>query len=89
MMKINFVVIFLFVYILKDLVLTLNVKLNNLEENLVYSHLKNQINLKLFYEKLIESNGIEDQIGIRQKMTNEDIQQGNIENKVKIYRKSL
>jgi len=88
-MKINFVVIFLFVYILKDLVLTLNVKLNNLEENLVYSHLKNQINLKLFYEKLIESNGIEDQIGIRQKMTNEDIQQGNIENKVKIYRKSL
>jgi len=85
MMKANLVVILILIYVRKNIVLTLNNDLINFEENLLYSHLNNQTNLKLFYDKLIESNGIDNSSGIRQKITNEDIQQGNIENKVKHF----
>jgi len=85
MIKINLIVIIWFIYLGKDSVLTLNIQLTNLEENLIYSHLKNQTNLKLFYNKLIESNGIDNLKDIHQKLTNEDIQKGNILNKVNIY----
>lgn len=84
-MKANLVVIMILIYVRKNIVLTLNNDLINLEENLLYSHLNNQTNLKLFYDKLIESNGIDNSSGIRHKITNEDIQQGNIENKVKHF----
>jgi len=84
-MKINLLVIFIFVYIVKDSVLTLNMKLTNFEENLVYSHLKTETNLKLFYEKLIKSNDVDDPKDVRQKINNQDIQDGNISNKVKIF----
>jgi hypothetical protein len=83
-MKINLLVIFVFVYIVKDSVLTLNMKLTNFEENLVYSHLKNETNLKLFYEKLIKSNDVDDPKDIRQKISKQDIENGNISNKVNI-----
>jgi hypothetical protein len=88
-MKINLIVIFWFICLGKDFVLTLNIKLTDLEENIIYSHLKNKTNLKLFYHKLIESNGIDNLKDIRQKLTNEDIQKGNIENKVNIYLKYI
>jgi hypothetical protein len=84
-MKANLVFILILIYVRKNIVLTLNNDLINLEENLLYSHLNNQTNLKLFYDKLIESNGIDNSSGIRHKITNEDIQQGNIENKVKHF----
>jgi hypothetical protein len=63
-------------------ILTLNNHLTNLEDNLIYSHLNTSRNFQLFYEKLIQSNGIDNSSNIRYKITNEDIQQGNIENKV-------
>lgn len=84
-MKANLVFILILIYVRKNIVLTLNNDLINLEENFLYSHLNNQTNLKLFYDKLIESNGIDNSSGIRHKITNEDIQQGNIENKVKHF----
>lgn len=63
-------------------VLTLNNDLIQMEEDLIYSQLNNSINLKLFYEKLLQSNGIEHSIGLRHPITNEDIQQQTFLNKV-------
>jgi hypothetical protein len=58
----------------------LNNNLSNFGENLIYSHLNNPTSLKLFYDILIQLNGLINSSDIRQKITNEDIQQGNIEN---------
>jgi hypothetical protein len=88
-MKGNIFVILILIYVRKNFVLTLNNDLTNWEENLIYSHLNNRTNLKFFYDKLIQSNGINNSSEIRQKITNEDIQQGKIENKVNISIKSL
>jgi hypothetical protein len=86
MMRINLILVVIFViYIEENRVLTLNIKLSNLEENLLYSYLKNETNLKLFYEKLIQSNGVDNSIHIRQNITDQDIQQGFIQNKVKYF----
>lgn len=81
-MQQKFLVICLLVFIEKNAVLTLNVQLSNLEENIIHSHLNNQTNLKLFYEKLIESNGIDNIKDIRHKVTDEDIQKENFQDKV-------
>ena len=81
-MKINFLVILMVILWHGDVLLTLNIDLTDLEENLIYSHLKNETNLKLFYDKLIESNGVDDSRDVRQRITNEDIERGTIENKV-------
>ncbi|CAF2954609.1 unnamed protein product [Rotaria sp. Silwood2] len=81
MVKIIVILIAFLVYIELNSVLTLNIELSRLEENLLYSHLKNQTNLKLFYNKLIESNDVDDLTYIRHKITDEDIKQGTIENK--------
>ncbi len=78
-------IFFFFVCIGKDFVWTLNSELTNLEENVVYNHLKNQTNLKLFYEKLIESNGVDHPKNVRQKITDQDIQKGNFDNKVNFF----
>ncbi|CAF3096767.1 unnamed protein product [Rotaria sp. Silwood2] len=81
MVKIIVILIAFLVHIELNSVLTLNIELSRLEENLLYSHLKNQTNLKLFYNKLIESNDVDDLTYIRHKITDEDIKQGTIENK--------
>ena len=84
MMKGNLLVIFIVFFLEKNFIFALNNDLINLEENLIYSHLNNRTNLKLFYDKLIESNGIDNSNDIRHKITNEDIQQGKIGDKVNI-----
>ncbi|CAF3498842.1 unnamed protein product [Rotaria sp. Silwood1] len=81
MIKIIVILIIFLVHIEPDSVLTSNIDLSRLEENLLYSYLKNQTNLKLFYNKLIESNGVDDLIYVRHKITDEDIKQDTIENK--------
>lgn len=63
-------------------VIALNSRLARSEENLLYSYLKNQTNLQLFYEKLIRSNDVEDTAHARQVVTDDDIRQGTIEHKV-------
>ena len=84
MIKISLILIAFLVYIQPDCVLTVNEELIRLQEDLLYSHLKNQTNLKLFYNKLIKSNGVDNLTHVRHKITDEDIQQGTIENKVNI-----
>jgi len=81
--------VILLVYIGCYSVLTLNIELSRLEENILYSYLKNETNLKLFYEKLIKSNGIDNPTDVYQKITDRDIQQGTIENKVNIHLKHI
>ncbi|CAM4914583.1 unnamed protein product [Rotaria socialis] len=81
MIKINIILIAFLVYIQTVSVLTLTVELGDLEENILHSYLKDPNNLKLFYNKLIQSNGVDDLIYIRQNITDEDIQQGTVENK--------
>ena len=81
--------IILLVYIGCYSVLTLNIELSRLEDNLLYSYLKNKTNLKEFYGKLIESNGVDNPAHVYQKITDQDIKQGTIENKVKVYRKQI
>jgi hypothetical protein len=85
-------VIFLIV-ILVDIgyysVLSQNVELSRIEENILYSYLKNQSYLKLLHETLIESNGVDQSSHIRHEITDEDIAQGTIENKVNIYVKHV
>lgn len=89
MIKFSLIFIAFLIYIEQDTVLTLNIELARAEENILYSYLKNQNNFKLLYDKLIESNGVDDLSYIRQKITNEDIQQGTIENKVNIFENEL
>lgn len=87
MIKQNLLISFFFIIFMKiNIILTLNVKLNNVEENLLYFYLKNETNLNFFYEKLIHSNGIENLKDIRHKITNEDIEKENFQNKVYILK---
>ena len=52
--------ILIFIWLKLNVVLSLNNDLTYLEEDILYSHLKNGDNFKFFYEKLIQSNGIDD-----------------------------
>ncbi len=45
--------------------------------------------MKLFYEKLIKSNDIDNPTDVYQKITDQDIQQGTIENKVNMDLKHI
>jgi ABC-type thiamine transport system ATPase subunit len=63
-------------------VLAINSELIQKEENLLYSHLKTQTNLSLFYQKLLKSNDIDDITRIQRIITQNDIQQFNLEHKV-------
>jgi hypothetical protein len=56
--------------------------LTQIEENLLYLHLKTQSNLSLFYQKILESNDIDDFTRIHHIITQNDIQQLNLEHKV-------
>ncbi len=63
-------------------VLAIDSELIQKEENLLYSHLKTQTNLSLFYQKLLKSNDIDDITRIQHIATQDDIQQFNLEHKV-------
>jgi hypothetical protein len=65
-------------------VLTINNKLNNLETNLLYKHIKTQNHLELFYQKLIQSNNIYDLKLLKNTINENDIRNLNIQNKVNI-----
>ncbi|CAF0813565.1 unnamed protein product [Rotaria sordida] len=62
-------------------ILTNDIKLIQIEENILYSHLKTSSDLNLFYQKLLESNDIDDITRIHRIITEDDIQQLNFENK--------
>ncbi|CAF5040224.1 unnamed protein product, partial [Rotaria sp. Silwood1] len=62
-------------------VLTNDINLIHTEENILYSHLKTPLDLNLFYQKLLESNEIDDITRIHRIITQDDIQQFNFENK--------
>jgi predicted DNA binding CopG/RHH family protein len=81
-MKVNVYLIVILIHIGYYSVLTENIELSQSEENLLYTHLKDSSNLKLFYKTLIESNGVDQATNVRDKITSEDIEQGTIENKV-------
>lgn len=64
------------------LVFTRNTDLTHVEENLLHSHLRNVTNLQSFYEKLIQSNGIDKGTDLKEPITVEDIQHEQFQNKV-------
>ena len=64
-------------------VLTFNGPLSQLEENLLYNHLQTSAHLNAFYKTLLESNGIDDVTRLHHTMTDEDIRQLHVEDKVR------
>ncbi|CAF0895566.1 unnamed protein product [Adineta steineri] len=79
-MKIYYLVIII-ILIDSSLVLAINIDLNNFEGNNLYSHINTQNNLELFYQKLLQSNNIDDLKFIRNPINENDIQDLNIEHK--------
>jgi hypothetical protein len=63
-------------------VLTIDNELIQIEENILYSHLKTSSQLSSVYQKLLESNDIDDITRIHRIVTQDDIQQLNFEHKV-------
>ncbi|CAF1260515.1 unnamed protein product [Adineta steineri] len=78
MMKLSLIIL---IFIGYSSVWSFNIKLSRLEQNLLYSNLNNEANLKLFYEKLIESNGVDKPTELHEMINDKDIQEGNIQNK--------
>lgn len=64
------------------LVFTSDVKLLQMEENLLYSHLKTPADMDLYYQKLLDSNGIDDPTRLHRIVTEDDVRQLNLEQKV-------
>lgn len=64
-------------------VLTFNGPLSHLEGNLLYNHLQTPADLNAFYKTLLESNGIEDVTRLHHTMTDEDIRQLPVADKVR------
>jgi len=63
-------------------VLTDVTKLIQIEDNLLYSRLKTPSDINLFYQKLLESNGIDDITRIHRIITQDAVQQLDLEHKV-------
>lgn len=79
----NFSIIVIIIYLCEvQLIFTIDNELTQIEENLLYANLNTPSNLSLFYQKLLKSNGIDDITRIDRIITQEDIQQLNLENKV-------
>ncbi|CAF1216935.1 unnamed protein product [Adineta steineri] len=62
-------------------VLTIDIRLSNIEQKLLYSHLQTSSDLKLYYEKILESNNIDDITRLDRPITQNDIQRGDFEHK--------
>ena len=56
--------------------------LTQMEENLFYGQVHTRANLRLFYQRLLKSNGIDDPTRIERRITSEDIQRLHFEDKV-------
>jgi hypothetical protein len=65
-----------------QLIFTIDNKLIQIEENLLYTQLNTPANLNLFYQKLLESNDIDDLTRIQHIITHKDIEQLNLKDKV-------
>jgi hypothetical protein len=61
---------------------TLNLNLKHLEDKLIYFHLYNKDNLDSFYKILIRSNGVDDGMHVRDILTNDNLRQNQLDNKV-------
>ncbi|UJR26498.1 hypothetical protein I4U23_007825 [Adineta vaga] len=82
MICIQFAKFIITIYILEQYtVLTNDIKLSQIEENLLYSQLNTQANIKVFYEKLLQSNDIDDITRLHDIITLNDTQQLNLEHK--------
>lgn len=75
---------FIVILILGDLskVLTDNIELSNIERNLLYTHIKTENDLELFYQKIIQSNDVDDLKSLSDIINENDIRDLNFENKV-------
>ncbi|CAF3672080.1 unnamed protein product [Adineta steineri] len=62
-------------------VLTIDIQLSDIEQKLLYSHLQTSSDLKLYYEKILESNNIDDITRLDRPITQHDIQRGDFEHK--------
>lgn len=82
MQTLTIIIGLLLIHLNQYCILSKNTRLIEIEENILYSNLKNQSNLRHFYEKLIQSNDVEHLERIRTPLTQEDFQQTNIEDKV-------
>jgi hypothetical protein len=79
----NLVIIIILIYFLQFYsVLTIDNELIEIEENLVYSKIKTKSKLNLFYQKILQSNDIDDITRIHRIITLKDIQKLNLEHKV-------
>ncbi|CAF1011390.1 unnamed protein product [Adineta ricciae] len=58
-----------------------DIKLNSMEEDLLYSYLKTPANVRIFYEKLLQSNDIDDISRLHDVITQENIKQLDVEHK--------
>ncbi len=66
-----------------QVIFTIDNQLIQIEENLLYAQLNTPANLNSFYRKLLESNDIDDFTRIQRIATQKDIQQLDLENKVR------
>ncbi len=82
-MNSNLLNIIIIIYVFKGYsVLTDVAKLIQIEDNLLYSHLKTPSDINLFYQKLLASNGIDDITRIHRMITPDAIQQLDLEHEV-------
>jgi hypothetical protein len=82
-MKSNLINIIIIIYVFKGYsVLTDVTKLIQIENNLLYSRLQTPSDISLFYQKLLQSNGIDDITRIHRMITQDAIQQLDLEHEV-------
>ena len=63
-------------------VLTTDIRLTQLEDNLLYARLNTQSDLRSYYAKLLQSNGIDDRTRLHHVITQDDLRQFDLEHKV-------
>jgi len=69
--------------LVESYILAINNELSNLEKNLLYTYINTQNDLELFYQKILQSNNIDDLKLLRNTINENDIGNLNLENKVK------
>jgi hypothetical protein len=69
--------------LVESYILAINNELSNLEKNLLYTYINTQNDLELFYQKILQSNNIDDLKLLRNTINENDIGNLNLEHKVK------
>ena len=83
-MYISLIILILVIIILEQYpVFSNDIKLNSMEEDLLYSYLKTSADVRIFYEKLLQSNDIDDISRLHDVITQENIKQLDVEHKVR------